>query len=59
MLLFAQESQEGYRLDCFAQAHFVSEDSVDACLVQTDEPVERRQLVVAELAALQTHGLAF
>lgn len=47
-------TEEGNWLDGFPKTHFVSEDAVDALIVQIGEPVHAFQLVVFESAA--EHG---
>ena len=38
--------------------HFISQDAIDAIVVQVDEPVEALHLVLAHLAALDDRGLS-
>ena len=39
-------SKKGNGLKCFPQAHFVSEDAVEARLVELEEPVQALQLII-------------
>src|SRR2546423_12606734 len=48
----AKISQEGNRLQGFAQTHLVRKDARDAIFVKGDEPVQASNLVVPHLTAL-------
>lgn len=52
-LLLLQVGEEGQRLNRLTQPHLVGQDAIDASLVQRDDPIEARQLVVLQLTTLQ------
>ena len=70
---FAQKTQKGYCLNRFTQTldkthmsrnnqetyHLISQDSVDAALVKPYQPIDTRELIISQLAALETARLHF
>lgn len=44
-------------MDGLAEPHFVSQDTVEAVIVEGDQPLQSYQLVVLEFAALENAGL--
>jgi hypothetical protein len=48
VLELSKEREQAYGLDGLTKAHFVSEDAIQASLIQTDHPVDTIKLVVSE-----------
>mmetsp|Transcript_7352 Transcript_7352/g.21307 ORF Transcript_7352/g.21307 Transcript_7352/m.21307 type:complete len:234 (+) Transcript_7352:462-1163(+) len=56
-LLFHEVSKQRDGLDGLTEAHLVREDPIQPVDVQGNHPLQARQLVLSELAALEHHGL--
>ena len=54
---FSQKSDKRNGLNCFAEAHFICQDAIDASLVEGYNPIESSELVILELAAREGTGL--
>jgi hypothetical protein len=48
MLKLAKEREQANGLNGLSKAHFISEDAIQASLIETDHPVDTVKLVVSE-----------
>lgn len=53
VLVLSEEGDQRDRLDSLAQTHLISQNAVDADIVQIDQPVEPVKLKALELSVLQ------
>ena len=51
-------TEQGYRLNCFSEAHVVSKDAVHFVFVQGGHPLQTVQLVSLQFAKLENLGLS-
>ena len=52
-----EEPNQRNSLNRLAQPHLISQDTVDARLVQRYQPIQSRELVILQLPSLQDGGL--